>query len=437
MMMKKIVVPALILAVAAGCSGGAGKQADVKSAEQAAVEDTTPVTLKLFIGVPIVDKDIETLIIEPVKKKYPYISIEVVRSGKGTTIAELVAAGQSPDLLYSWNGGLPVYKEFDLLYDLTPLAKKAKTDLARFEPTIIDSLKAISDKGELYALPFSEDLSALFYNKDIFDRTGVPYPKDGMTWEDAAEIARKLSFVERGVQYRGLDMETIMRLRGAFGITYIDAKTEKASINTDLWRKVFETAKAVYAVPNNKPANLLAYGSKPAFLKDQTLAMIATNNMLNQGLEDAGKKGLQWDIAQYPSFKEKPNVSGHVAAHLVAITKTSKYKEQAMKVLETVTSDEVQTISARTTARISSLKNTVIKKQLGADMPFLQGKHVEAFFKSTAIPSPIYSQYEEINTDAYKIVMQSFKDYFEFKDVNTALREAEEKINQFLDGKRK
>ena len=108
-----------------------------------------------------------------------------------------------------------------------------------------------------------------------------------------------------------------------------------------------------------------------------------------------------------------------------------------MKVIEVVTSDEVQSLSTRTTARISSLKNQDIKKQLGAGMPFLQGKNVGAFFKSHAIPSPIYSQYEEINTDAYKIVMQSFKDFFDGKDINTALREADEKINLFLDGKRK
>lgn len=295
--MKKLTILALVIFLLAGCGGGIGRQADPTANEQAVVEDTNPVTLKLFIGVPIIDKDINALIIEPVKKKFPHLSIEVVRPGKGSSIQELVAAGQTPDLLYSWNGGLPIYKEYDLLYDLTPLAKKYKVDLGRFEPVIIDSLKAISDKGELFALPFSEDLSALFYNKDLFDRTGVPYPKDGMTWEDAMELAKRLSHTERGVQYRGLEMETIMRLRGAFGITYIDHKTERATINSDLWRNVFETAKSIYSIPNNKPTNLLAYGSKPAFLKDQNIAMLATNNLLSQGLEDAGNKGLKWDIA--------------------------------------------------------------------------------------------------------------------------------------------
>jgi multiple sugar transport system substrate-binding protein len=288
----------------------------------------------------------------------------------------------------------------------------------------------------LYALPFTIQLNALYYNKDIFDRRGVAYPKDGMTWEDAMELAKKLSHKEGTVQYRGLGPETIVRLSAPYNLTYIDSKTGKASINSDGWRRVFEMAKSIYAIPNNTTPNLLAYNEKPAFLKDQNLAMLGTINLLPQ-LEDAGNKGLNWDVAQYPSYKDRPNISGIVDVHVMGITKTSKYKEQGMKVIEVITSEEVQTLSARATARISSLNNKEIQKQLGADMAFLRGKHLEAFFQSAAVPAAVRSQFEDINTEPYKAVMQSFKDFFEGKDINTALREAEEKINLFMDGRKK
>jgi stress response protein SCP2 len=44
------------------------------------------------------------------------------------------------------------------------------------------------------------------------------------------------------------------------------------------------------------------------------------------------KNGLNWDVVQYPSYKEKPNTYGYVDAHLMMLTKQSKYKDQAMQV---------------------------------------------------------------------------------------------------------
>ena len=47
--------------------------------------------------------------------------------------------------------------------------------------------------GEQYALPFRSDFWVLFYNKDLFDAAGVEYPTNDMTWEQYAELAKKLT----------------------------------------------------------------------------------------------------------------------------------------------------------------------------------------------------------------------------------------------------
>lgn len=409
------------LLLSAGCGG---------SGESPAAVDTTPVTLTLFPSVGIEDKDMNNLIIQPVRKKYPHITIEIIKPGKGTMIQDLVTAGQPPDLLYTWNGGLPTFQAYDLLYDITPLTQKAGLDLSRFEPVVLDAIKVLSAKGELYALPFAVNFNALYYNKDIFEKFGVAYPKDGLTWEDTLELAQKLSRIDGGVQYRGLDPEAISRLSKPFGLTYVDYKTGKSAINKEEWKRVYELARSIYAIPGNQPPSFLNANAKPAFLKDKNLAMLATINLFNLALEEATKEGLNWDVAQYPSYKDKPNVYGHVDANVIAITRTSKYKEQAMQVLEVVTSDEVQLLSAKTTARQSSLKNPEMKKQLGADMPFLKGKRLESIFKSAPVPAPAYSLFEDSTTN--QIVLKSFEDYFNGKDLNSALREAEEKMNKHI-----
>ena len=47
--------------------------------------------------------------------------------------------------------------------------------------------------GEQYALPFRSDFWVLYYNKDLFDAAGVEYPTNDMTWEQYAELAKKLT----------------------------------------------------------------------------------------------------------------------------------------------------------------------------------------------------------------------------------------------------
>ena len=62
-------------------------------------------------------------------------------------------------------------------------------DLSGF--TGIESNYAVD--GEQYALPFRSDFWVLYYNKDLFDAAGVDYPTNDMTWEEYAELARKMT----------------------------------------------------------------------------------------------------------------------------------------------------------------------------------------------------------------------------------------------------
>ncbi len=47
--------------------------------------------------------------------------------------------------------------------------------------------------GELYAIPFRSDFWVLFYNKDLFDAANVEYPTNDITWDQYAELAKKLA----------------------------------------------------------------------------------------------------------------------------------------------------------------------------------------------------------------------------------------------------
>lgn len=397
-----------------------------KAANEPAI-DTTPVTLRLFLQQPVTDEEVKMMWIDPLKAKYPHITLQILRAGNGVTLDSMIAAGETPDIIYAFNGILPQYHLQDLLMDISPLVKLHNVDLTRFDPAVMQSISAISKEGTLIALPFTHQFTALYYNKTLFDRFGVAYPKDGLFWEDAIELTKKLSRTENNVKYAGLDLETVSRISRPLAALRIDGKTDKSAMNTDGWRKAFELARSVYTIPNNeRPSNT---NSLNRFLSDQTVAMLATVNILAQGIEDAMKKGLDWDLAQYPSYKESPDVATIVDSHVFTVTKTSKYKDQAMLALKVLTSDEVQLLSTRKTGRLTVLNNPEIKGQLGKDMAFLQGKHLEGALKGKIIASPPFSRYEfstgSTTTDA-------MYEYIGGNDINTVLREADEKINTII-----
>jgi multiple sugar transport system substrate-binding protein len=404
--------------------------------QQVPAKPAEPVTLKLYIATGITDEDIQNYIVDPVKKKYPNITIEPLKPGNGTKIEDLIAANDIPDLIYTWNGDLGVYYNLNLLGDITPLAKKYNVDLGKFAPEIMTSIRQVSGNNELSGLPFSTPFVATFYNKDLFDKFGVAYPKDGMTWDDAIELGKKLSRVEDGTQYRGLDCDQLGRMGEQLGAAMIDGKTDKASVNNETWKRLFETAKAVWSLPNNQPPKMMTFNGPKWFAEDKNVAMIATASYILGNIATAEKNGgLNWDMVTYPVYPDKPNQYRYVEAHLIAITKTGKHQDEAMQALSVIMSEENQTKMVRATGKMSPLSNPGVNQQLGADMPFMKGKNIANVIKDTPLPAPIFSKFEN---KARGPVWDSFKQYYDGNiDVNTALRQADENVNAMIAANKK
>ncbi len=55
------------------------------------------------------------------------------------------------------------------------------------------SAKSAYFNGSYYGLPYRASVQMVFYNKDMFDDAGVPYPTDDWTYEDFYNIAKKVT----------------------------------------------------------------------------------------------------------------------------------------------------------------------------------------------------------------------------------------------------
>jgi len=56
-----------------------------------------------------------------------------------------------------------------------------------------EGIKASFVGDEIYGLPYTKGGFYVFYNKNMFDAAGVPYPTDDWTWEEFEETAKKLT----------------------------------------------------------------------------------------------------------------------------------------------------------------------------------------------------------------------------------------------------
>ncbi|MDF2662598.1 MAG: family 1 extracellular solute-binding protein [Paenibacillus sp.] len=422
----------LLPAVAALTGCGAPAETPQPASEAEAVkEDTTPVTLKLYAGQNLTDENWNKLLHEPLKQKYPYITVEIVKPTAEMRIEQLVSTGNVPDLYTTFQGDIGNYIQLDLTEDMTPLVTKQKYDLSRFDRIYVDAIRAVSGNGGLYGIPYSVQFNALFYNKDIFDKFGAGYPQDGMTWEDAIELSRKVARTDGTIRYYGLDPESPTRLSFPLSIVPVDAASNRANVLTDGWRTVFETAKRVYEVQGNipaKPAELTS-GAPLRFPNNKNVAMLATINIFEL-MKKPTEAGMNWDVAQYPSYKGSPNTYGMVDLHMIGVTKTSKHKEAALKVIEVFASDEVQLLAAQTRPSLSPLVNPAMKEQFGAGLDYMKGKRQQSIFKSKPVPAPLFSPYDG---KARAILNAQYIDFIvNNKDMNTALRMAQEEIDKML-----
>ena len=433
-MNKKWVASMLVLMITMGVGAGCAKQQDAAAPEQPSQAKskigTDPIKLTVFTEVPMLQDDFDKLIAGPVKAKYPNVTLERSEKAKGNEITDRIASGNIPDILLTGFYFIPNLTDTGMLLEIDDRIKQNNVDLSAFEPVVIDSLKGFRD-GKLVALPFYMGTTALFYNKDIFDRFGIPYPKDGMTWNEAAELARKLTRQDGGVNYQGLNPGSWDTLGSQLSLPKIDPATNKSLVNSDGYRKVLTLLQDINAIPNMDPK----MKAMDAFTKDRNLAMYNFwwTDVVTR-MEEAAKAGNpgNWDIVTTPSFPDKPGVGAKVDAHILLVSSQTKYKDEAFEIIKFLTtSPEVQTEVAKT-GRIPVQTNKEIRKHLGENYQSLKGKNLDAIFKNKMAPLPKFHVLDSSAVgkpmgDAVTAVTQNNV------DVNTALRQADEAVNKNIE----
>ena len=133
----------------------------------------------------------------------------------------LFASGDPADIMYLGHELVQKYSEKKLLCNLNPLINEDKDFRMDeiFSPVLETFMRADSNGSiGLYGLPCEFTTLGFFYNKDLFDKAGIPYPTSDWDWKEFEEKAKRISAIDGayGVQFnRWLNnMQVIMHTFG-------------------------------------------------------------------------------------------------------------------------------------------------------------------------------------------------------------------------------
>ena len=214
-MKKRFVSMALAVSMAGSltaCGGGAAKtesaaasagetSAEAAGTEQAAADGKTHLKWAMW------DKDLTVYykaLVEAYEKAHPDVTVELVDLGSSdySTVLTTQLTGNGADFDVVSIKDVPGYMALvnkGVLEPLDSYIEKDSVDLSGYKG-LTDQVKV---DGKMYELPFKSDFWVVYYNKDVFDKAGVDYPTNDMTFEEYDEIAKKLTSTEPGQEVYG------------------------------------------------------------------------------------------------------------------------------------------------------------------------------------------------------------------------------------------
>jgi multiple sugar transport system substrate-binding protein len=187
----------------------------------------------------------------------------------------------------------------------------AGSKLGDFYP---EALMGCEAEGHLYGLPLDIPGWAVYYNRGMFDRAGLPYPEESWTWETFLDISRKLT--------QDLNGDGILDQYGAY------IKVKMAVIE------------------------LLAGQSGAMILNQDLFAMEKVAMVLLTRGEVTGFRrnlAFDWDVASVPRWVQRdPSALIVGGFNPWVIARTTELPEDSWRFLKFFTGQEAATKMART-----------------------------------------------------------------------------------------
>lgn len=278
--------------------------------------------------------------------KNPNIKVNCILASPNYTekVLAMCAGGTPPDVMMVSDcdlGLISAYAEKGVLAPLDSFINDPDNEAWK-EDIYPIALEAFKYKGHYYGIPRECNAKVLYYNKDLFDKEGIPYPDESWTWEKLIEVAKKLTKKdERGkiTQYGLLQIPWEL-CSISYGSKFFNEKGEFIFGNEEdnACRKALSLIlHAIKEKATPSPITKTSFGwGNEAFFTGK-IAMLISGPWTCMQL---ARKGVpfKWDMTLVPKG-EKRVTDLYVVGY--ALHKDAKNKQACLKLIKHLTSKEI------------------------------------------------------------------------------------------------
>jgi multiple sugar transport system substrate-binding protein len=210
----------------------AQQAAPAKGASQVNLTWITPAEVGL-------ERDFYTGFYEDFQKQNPNVKVQVsfeAWSDYQTKLPTILAGGSIPDVIHLHASIAQDYGQRGAVRDLYQLMDRDKLSRDDFFPFLLKQMADYKTQTKLWAIPKDSAVYAIYYNKDLFDKAGAPYPKLGWTFEEFRETARKATLDRNGNNPTSpsFDANNIVQ----WGMNWGDNPTDSPLPGSDQWQNI-------------------------------------------------------------------------------------------------------------------------------------------------------------------------------------------------------
>lgn len=294
------------------------------------------------------------------------VNFEALNDDYATTVETRYLGGQTPDVIYGHPQTLLNWIQQGMLMPLTDIYDSHEDlwDEEVYFTNLYDSYKVGDD---YYAIPVGADTTVLYYNKDILDANGIAYPTADTTWEEFAEMCKKVTVRDADGVPTTLGLSDVngqwMNILYSYGGKVLDNINDPKEV-------VFESEAALKML-NWIKDNYTAEGGFTASENDWTYLAGGFSAgeiaFMTSGVYDivwlSDVKDFAWDIAPIPETMKEDGDTGILYAGY-AVSNESKNPELAKEFAYFMASEEAQKIMGETGLITSCRKDVAYSDEM-------------------------------------------------------------------------